>query len=717
MIFLAIQQINFIVTYYINFGHIGNQRCCTSIGMRVYVTFLQTLFGGQAILYFGYFFSRDSLQNLQSKFRKKKSHVIIANCFAVILILGDLTFVTLKAYRDKMETVESFMGRLSPSPSTVLFYFNFFMNCIPMVFIAYFYKKIRRRGYEMAISQDKFFLSQKLMTEYADNYYLPRKVVLFLMVYLVMDRMDAVLTWITHYYLNDILSKNTNEKYIIDGFRWLSLYIFNIYPGYFVYRYIYKRRSEALNKRLMTKRSSVINPADANMAAASANLEDLENRTEGGTGLNGLDLSGRTDMKRLSSRIQKKKGSGFLGIFGNSSAKDPSECNNSNIPLINSDVEEESVDPDLEEMTLLNDADQSLSCAILALASKYQYCSSQGGCLAILKKDYFVKRAIDRMIDFDPLAENGEAGGGFLQHQFEYKILYDKPLNFKSLKAMLIGDWESVDLEQLKTITGIGISYFEGLNSGNLLNEQEMGDLISQLYGAIDKSEPNFGNSQYSRRGVKAGALEIQVITKHTKLFLLKRFMRNLSEHLRKNQLSLLKPIRTMFTYTPTGGQPSSFIVLGRAPEGFSEPNFSYSVSLFSALYSEWDTYENRMIPLKRRRHLPSKHGLNPPMIRRLIQVVSRDIEFLKQHHLKGYVIDLEYYKLTRGAAVLNNDDSYYASKGKYLCVVTIRRYLLRDILRVLAHVEGHDVTSADYGKTLLTNFQTFVRYNKGGQK
>jgi hypothetical protein len=40
MIFLALQQINFIFCYYTDFGYKGDSTCCQSLEAKIYVTFI-----------------------------------------------------------------------------------------------------------------------------------------------------------------------------------------------------------------------------------------------------------------------------------------------------------------------------------------------------------------------------------------------------------------------------------------------------------------------------------------------------------------------------------------------------------------------------------------------------------------------------------------------------------------------------------------------------
>jgi hypothetical protein len=170
---------------------------------------------------------------------------MLPNILTLSMLIFSVSYIAVRAYSDKMQKVESFIGRLMPSPESLLFYSDVGMLSISLILIIKQFIGLKKRGFAVSLNK-KNFMSQQLVKEYYDNYYLPKKCVKFLITYLILDQLDSVLTFIVHFFLLEYEDYENSNRYYIDSVRWLFLYIFLIYPSIFVSKVIFQKGKDEM---------------------------------------------------------------------------------------------------------------------------------------------------------------------------------------------------------------------------------------------------------------------------------------------------------------------------------------------------------------------------------------------------------------------------------------------------------------------------------------
>lgn len=701
--FLIIQQINFIYSYYTNFGHYGDFRCCDTKYKKAYVTFVQTLFGRHSIYYFGYFFAKSSYDLITTKYKKKKKQSIVANVLSLVVLMVDLVYVAVRAYKNNMMIVESFAGRLLPSPTAFLFYLDFCVGLVPLAVIVNYFLKFDKRGFSAKINKKNFF-SQRLMTEYSFNYYIPKVTIKFVIVYLMIDQIDSILTFVVHFaFLKEQVPKD-GISYSITILRWIYLVIFVLYPSLFVFKYIMKRKIDQMEIK--------------SMKAKSEKMRVKKKRLNSGVSDNLLSSKSSVSQESIDfglKTIQTVNPTNRALVSGGS--KRAFSCRpDFLLPLFETSILKESVQSPLLthiRSTRKKPMNPEIAAVMVSLLMKKEDIKRSGGTFLILNSEYHSKtKKMKKSLPSKEKKKINKSNFGYLhnvyQHQIEHKEVYKVDTRTSRMTNILEEDWENVnDLVELNYFDGIAVSYFEGITPQNLLKRSELRELISYLYSVLYISEPTIEFFDLSNIVIKHK--EIQIIERTTKIYLIKRFLRDYYEYkFQKNGNTCLQNIRSLLSYTTNDClYKCSFLVLDHEID--LQPVCCYQINLNDFYFLEWGTSEHKFIIIdKDISCLKNKHRLSDKTRLDMINIVSKDLQFLKTHRLKNYQINMNFYYNDKNwdgsdASVFKTD------KGNFVCKVVIRKFIPREILSVLANKEGRKYNSGKYSDIILRNFEGFL--------
>jgi len=282
LIFLCVQQVIFISSYVIDFGDDGDQMCCSnSVSRLFYMTVIKGLLGDHALYYFGFFFARESLMNIQSKYKSLlREHKTKTNVVAAAVLVIDLGYIFYHALYNQMTVVQSFAGLLMPSPGRTLFYFDCAMNLVTFVFIIYLFYKFKKRGFGIT---SKDIMNQTMMSQYVTNFQIPKKIIEFIIINSFFEMSDNILTAFSHFVMNDY-GGDKNIMYIYISLRYLFLLSYVLVPPIFMYSQIFQGKPSKKMHNLAIRKDS----------AGELNLEPL---------LNTLDIVDDTKEVNLSGNL------------------------------------------------------------------------------------------------------------------------------------------------------------------------------------------------------------------------------------------------------------------------------------------------------------------------------------------------------------------------------------------------------------------------------
>lgn len=518
MIFLALQQINFIFCYYTDFGYKGDTFCCQSLGAKIYVTFVQTLCGRHSIYYLGYFFSRASVEHMQTKYKKKKDANLKANICTVSMLLFSLSYIAVKAYSDRMKKVESFIGRLMPSPESLLFYSDVGMLSIALILIIKHFRSLKKRGFAVSLNK-KNFMSQQLVKEYYDNYYLPKKCVKFLITYLILDQLDSVLTFIVHFFLLEFEDYDNPNRYYIDTVRWLFLYVFLVYPSVFVSSVIFQKGKDEMELgklRVMesSRKQSNLVPESLNGSDETNFMAKNENEPE-------TRFTYTYEVARVSELPRKTL---LMGLS--------------------------------QKKRVVNPEIASVIVSFLTLHSEMRE--------AKLKKINF-EDSYTLGNTFLALRQQNQAefGKPITTRQIEHKRIYSTVTDWVYLLDIIEESWGKYQerTEELDLFSGKVISYFQGIVPKTIFSLVELEDLISHVYKYLYQDDASL--LVIDMAAIRLGNIDVQILSKSTKVYLLKKVLQNyFAFTLEPNRHTHLLNIRQMCSLASENQFYCSFLVM-----------------------------------------------------------------------------------------------------------------------------------------------------------
>lgn len=700
LVFLIIQQVNFIYTYYETFGHSGDNMCCKDYFNKAYVTFIQTLFGRQSIYYFGFFFTKTSYDLISTKYKKKRTASFIPHFVTLLVLFIDFGYVAINAYSNKMKIVESFVGRLLPSPTSFLFYLDLMVGFVPLVIIIRYYIMFSKRGFSAWINK-KNFMSQRLMKQYSFNYYIPKKTIKFIINYLIIDQMDSVLTFVVHYLFMDHQEPGDGDilAYVITVIRYLNLIVFVIYPSVFVYKYIMKRKIDtmeiaSIKESFMRKKKT----RKRNNGMVQPQIDDnlLSSRSSTSEDTFSFDPKRVIEPIRTFQRAQSLRPDILLPLFDQNKIRK----NSLKSPMIQQ----------IEFLTQKKPINTEIASVIISLLMKREDIKRVGGTFNKLGNEYIIKKIAKRKDSSDSSQRDSDYNHlhNVFQHEIEHKEVYKVNMKKIRVSSLFEKDWENVEsLAELNYFDGVAMSYFEGITPVNLLKREEIKQVISYLYSVLYINEPTLEFSDLSN--IKIRNREIQIIEKTTKIYLIKRFLRDYYEYIFRNEgRTSLQNIRLLMSYTSSDClYKNSFILLDH-DIGMS-PICSYQINSNQFFFLEWCAPEHKFIVTNNEiSSLKQRHALSDQTRLEVVNMVGKDLGFLKLHHLKNYKICLNYYANDYTWNKLDGN-VFESDRGNYLCQVVIRKFIPREILSVMSNSEQTSYDSEKYSEILLRNFEGFL--------